>query len=92
MWWLCFRRGGELAGVAIIEAPTLYHARTRSAVCGIGKAADYSDGKALDDEDAALVPPTCIGRLLLAEEAQQLSDRLCAAKADGARRSVEREG
>jgi hypothetical protein len=40
--------------------------------------------KKLDDEDAALVPANCIGRLLLAEEAQQLSDRICAAKADGA--------
>jgi hypothetical protein len=27
MWWLYFRRGGKLVGVAIIEAPTLYHAR-----------------------------------------------------------------
>jgi hypothetical protein len=36
MWWLYFRRGGELAGVAIIEAPTLYHARARVAVRGIG--------------------------------------------------------
>jgi hypothetical protein len=92
MWWLYFRRGGELAGVAIIEAPTLYHARTRVAVRGIAKAAEYSEGKELDAEDAALIPPTCIGRLLLADEARQLSDELCAARADGAQRSVEREG
>jgi hypothetical protein len=84
MWWLYFRRDGKLVGVAIIEAPTLYHARTRVAVRGIGKAADYSDAKKLDDEDAALVPANCIGRLLLAEEAQQLSDRICAAKAGAA--------
>jgi hypothetical protein len=84
MWWLYFRRGGKLVGVAIIEAPTLYHARTRVAVHGIGKAVDYSEGRKLDDEDAALVPANCIGRLLLAEEAQQLSDRICAAKAGAA--------
>jgi hypothetical protein len=89
MWWLYFRRDGKLVGVAIIEAPTLYHARTRVAVRGIGKAVDYSDGKKLDDEDAALVPANCIGRLLLAEEAQQLSDRICAAKADRALQSAE---
>jgi hypothetical protein len=89
MWWLYFRRDGKLVGVAIIEAPTLYHARTRVAVRGIGRAVDYSDAKKLDDGDAALVPANCIGRLLLAEEAQQLSDRICAAKADGALRSVE---
>jgi hypothetical protein len=90
MWWLYFRRGGKLMGVAIVEAPTLYHARTRVAVRGIGKAVDYSDAKKLDDGDAALVPVDCVGRLLLAEEAQQLSDRICAVKADRALRSVER--
>jgi hypothetical protein len=89
MWWLYFRRDGKLVGVAIIEAPMLYHARTRVAVRGIGKAADYSDAKKLDDGDAALVPANCIGRLLLAEEAQQLSDRICATKAVGALRLVE---
>jgi hypothetical protein len=50
---------------------------------------DYCDGKKLDDGDAALVPANCIGRLLLAAEAQQLSDRICAAKADGALQLVE---
>jgi hypothetical protein len=89
MWWLYFCRDGKLVGVAIIEAPTLYHARTRVAVRGIGKAVDYSDAKKLDDGDAALVPPDCIGRLLLAEEAQQLSDRICAAKVDRALQLVE---
>jgi hypothetical protein len=90
MWWLYFRRAGKLVGVAIIEAPSLYHARTRVAVRGIGKAADYSDAKKLDDGDAALVPANCIGRLLLAEEAQQLSDRICAAKASGTQELVGR--
>jgi hypothetical protein len=80
--------------VNLLASPSLkhrrYHARTRVAVRGIGKAADYSDAKKLDDEDAALVPPDCIGRLLLAEEAQQLSDRICAAKASGAQELVGR--
>jgi hypothetical protein len=89
MWWLYFRRGGKLVGVAIVEAPTLYHARTRVALRGIGKAVDYSDAKKLDDGDAALVPANCIGRLLLAEDAQQLSDRICTARADGALQLVE---
>ena len=40
------RRSGNLVGVAIIEAPTLYHARTRVAVRGIGRAADYSGERA----------------------------------------------
>jgi hypothetical protein len=89
MWWLYFRRDGKLVGVAIIEAPTLCHAPTRVAVRGIGKAVDYSDAKKLDEGDAALAPTNCIGRLFLAEEAQQLSDRICAAKADRALQLVE---
>jgi hypothetical protein len=89
VWWLYFRRGGKLVGVAIIEAPTRYHARTRVAVRGIGKAVDYSHAKKLDDGEAAVVPANCIGRLLLAEGAQQLSDRICAAKADRTLRLVE---
>jgi hypothetical protein len=42
-------------------------------------------------EDVALVSPNCIGRLLWAKEAQQLSDRLCAAKANGPRVANYRE-
>jgi hypothetical protein len=55
----------------------------------IAKMTQSGDAKKLDDGDAALVPANCIGRLLLAEEAQQLSDRICAAKADRALQSVE---
>jgi hypothetical protein len=84
MWWIYYRNKGNLVGVAIIEATSLYHARMKAAVCGIGRAADYSDGKEVDVEDAALVARDCIRRLLSPEEAQQLSDRVCAAKAVGA--------
>jgi hypothetical protein len=90
MWWLYFRRSRKLVGVVIIEAPTLYDARTRVAVRGIGSAADYGDGKEID-EDVALVPLNGIGGLLWAKEAQQLSDRSCAAKANGPRVANYRE-
>jgi hypothetical protein len=72
MWWVNFRRGSELAGTAIIEAPTIYHARLRLALRGIGNAADYSDAKEVDAERAALIPRDYIGRLLLPDEAQKL--------------------
>jgi len=72
MWWVNFRRGGELAGTAIIEAPTIYHARLRLALRGIGNAADYFDGKEVDAERAALIPRDLIGRLLLPDEAQKI--------------------
>jgi hypothetical protein len=72
MWWVNFRRGSELAGTAIIEAPTIYHARLRLALCGIGNAADYSDGNKVDAERVALIPRDFVGRLLLPDEAQKL--------------------
>lgn len=72
MWWVYFRRGDELVGAAIIEAPSLYHARTRVAVRGIGRPADFSGGKEVGTEQASLIPHDCIGRLLSPEEAQQL--------------------
>ncbi len=56
----------------------------KAAVYGIGKAADYSDGKEVEEGHQALVPRNCIGRLLSANEAQQLFDRMSAARADGA--------
>jgi len=71
MWWVNFRRGSELAGTAIIDA-SIYHARLRLALRGIGKAADYSEAKEVDAERAALIPRDCIGRLLLPDEAQKL--------------------
>jgi hypothetical protein len=43
-------------GVAIIEAPSIYHARLQAAVRGIGRAADYSEGNEVDAEHAALIP------------------------------------
>jgi hypothetical protein len=72
MWWVNFRRGGELTGTAIIEAPTIYHARLRLALRGFGNAADYSDGKEVDAERGALIPRDFVGRLLLPDEAQRL--------------------
>jgi hypothetical protein len=84
MWWLYYRNEGELVGVAIIAAPSLYHARMRAAVDGIGRAANYSEGKELDAEHAALVPKEHLGRMLSPEEARQLIDRMGVAKAGGA--------
>jgi len=72
MWWVYFRRGNELVGAAIIEAPTLYQARTRVAVRGIGRPADFGEVKEVSTEHASLIPRDCIGRLLSPEEARQL--------------------
>jgi hypothetical protein len=49
--WLAYRRGGELAGVAIIEASSVIHARMRASLDGLdaGLSANnvlYAEGKA----------------------------------------------
>ena len=73
MWWINFRRSGGLTAVALVEAPTIYHARMRLALRGIGNPTDYSEGNELDPERAALVSRDLIGKLLLPDEAQKLS-------------------
>jgi hypothetical protein len=84
MWWLCYRDEGKLVGVAIIAAPSIYHARMQAAVRGIGKVADYTEGMEVDAEHAALIPQDWIGRLLSPEEAQQLMERIGSALPQGA--------
>jgi hypothetical protein len=78
VWWLMYRHADQIVGIAIVEAPSLYHARMRAAVTGIGKAADYSGGKEIDAAHAGLVPRELIGRLLSPEEAIELTARLTA--------------
>ena len=43
VWWLIYRRDDKIVGIAIVKAPSLYHARMRAAVAGIGKATDFSE-------------------------------------------------
>ena len=46
-----------------IEAPTIYHARLRLALRGIGNAADYSDGNEVDAERVGLIPRDFVGQI-----------------------------
>jgi hypothetical protein len=68
MWWVNFRRGSELTGVAIIEAPTLFHARMRPAVHGIGEAkevdADLAVGRKETGGRLSVSSPIPAGRFL----------------------------
>jgi hypothetical protein len=73
VWWLIYRCDGQLAGAAIIEAPSLYHARMTAAVQGIGKAAEYADGHEIDAEHAPLIPRELIGKMLSPEEVRDLA-------------------
>ena len=82
MWWLIYRLDDKIVGIAIIEAPSLYHARMRAAVAGIGKAADFFEGKEIDVMHVGLIPREMIGRLLSPEQAIELKGRLTAADGD----------
>jgi hypothetical protein len=76
VWSLIYRRDGQLVGAAIIEAPSLYHARMVAAVQGIGKVAEYTDGNEIDAEHAALIPRELIGKMLSPEEVRELATLL----------------
>ena len=55
VWWLIYRRDDKIVGIAIVEAPSLYHARMRAAVAGIGKATDFSEGLEIDAAHAGAI-------------------------------------
>ena len=76
MWWLIYRRDDKIVGIAIVEAPSLYHARMRAAVAGIGKAADFSEGREIDAAHVGAIPQELIGKLLSPEQAVELKGRL----------------
>ena len=76
MWWLIYRRDRQLIGAAIIEAPSLYHARMSAPLLGIGKVAEYAGGNEIDAEHAALIPREVIGTMLSPEQVRELAARL----------------
>jgi len=76
VWWLIYRRDDKIVGIAIVEAPSLYHARMRAAVAGIGKAADFSEGLEIDAAHVRAIPQELIGKLLSPEQAAELKGRL----------------
>jgi hypothetical protein len=76
VWWLIYRRDDKIVGIAIVEAPSLYHARMRAAVAGIGKATDFSEGLEIDAAHVRAIPQELIGKLLSPEQATELKGRL----------------
>jgi hypothetical protein len=43
LFWLCYRKSGRVS-VAIIEAPSLMHARMRAALDGMNARATFAEG------------------------------------------------
>jgi hypothetical protein len=75
LFWLCYRKSGQVS-VAIIEAPSLIHARMRAALDGADAAATFAEGHEVDADHAARVPRGRIGTMLSRDEAATLLDRI----------------
>jgi hypothetical protein len=56
VWWLIYRRDDNTVGIAVVEAPSLFHARMRAAVAGIGRAADFSESLEIDAAHVRAIP------------------------------------
>jgi hypothetical protein len=76
LFWLCYRKSGCVAGVAIIEAPSLMHARLRAALDGTDAGATFAEGYQLDSGHAALMPRNRIGAMFSRDAAAALLDRI----------------
>ena len=72
LWWLSFRRGEKAAGVTIIEASSLSHARMLVAIEGLDAGLDFSDGVLLQSQLAATISVNEVGRLLTPDEAMRI--------------------
>jgi hypothetical protein len=75
LFWLAYRCGGELAGVAIIEAASLIHARMGAALGRLDVGLDFAEGHQLDAKLSATLKPVEIGRMLSPSSARKLLDR-----------------
>jgi hypothetical protein len=75
LWWLSYRRSGEVAGIAIVEAQSLTHARLRAALDGLDQDATFAEGHRLDGKLSALVTPLEIGRFLPLRAALRIIER-----------------
>jgi hypothetical protein len=70
------RPDGRLLGVVIMDSSSIIQARMRAGVKGIDQGARFSEGHELDEESAAVVPATAIGRMLDQDEAAKLIRRI----------------
>jgi hypothetical protein len=75
LFWLCYRWSDRLAAVAMIEAPSLIHARMHVAVDGLDREMVYAEGHQLDAKLSAALKPSEIDRMLSPAEARSLVDR-----------------
>jgi hypothetical protein len=68
LWWLTYRRDGELAGVVIVEGQALIDARMQASLKGLEDGVAFAEGHQLASK--AMVPAKAIGRMLSIAEAK----------------------
>jgi hypothetical protein len=73
LFWLCYERDGQLAGIVIIRASALIIARLRAVLLRLEPALNFAKGYELDPDIAAEIPNNVIGRLLSPSEASKLA-------------------
>jgi hypothetical protein len=71
-FWLTYGDASRVAGVVIMEAPSLLQARMNAAVRRIAAGLPFAEGHQFSPKLIALAPPTKIGRMLSRTEAMQL--------------------
>jgi hypothetical protein len=77
LWWLTYRRAGELSGVVIVEGQALIDARMQASLKGLEVGVAFAEGHSLDDAvSKARVPIDALGRMLTLNEAKQVLKRL----------------
>jgi hypothetical protein len=65
LYWLNYRHpDGRHAGVAVIEAGGLIHARMKAALAALDDGLQFASAQELGDDSALQIPGTMIGRLL----------------------------
>jgi hypothetical protein len=69
---LCYRRDDRPIGVVLVEASALSEARMFAAIDGVDQLADFSQGFELDAEQASLIPPDSLGRMIAPDAARGL--------------------
>jgi hypothetical protein len=84
LWWLTYNRHGQLHGVVIVDAASLFSACIGAADNALEKGVSFVEGHELDEERAARIPPGYVGMMLSRKEAGQLLDRI--ERGDGKRR------
>ncbi len=72
LFWLCYHRGDRLVGVVIMQARELLEARMLAAIYGHDKLAEFAEGHEISAEQASMVTPNFIDRMLSPDDVSRL--------------------